>query len=311
VIAHWDEVEQRDVDRPPMGLTVQRLGDAAGARGIGVNRIRIEPGRLSTPPHSHGRSEEIFFVLGGSGLLWQDEAVCEVGAGDTIVHVADREEHTLRAGPDGLDVVIFGTRHPVEYGWLPRSNAMRFGYVWTEGRVDNPWDIEADVGALEFAEPGERPTNVVAVDDVETDQDGDRMVAEACGSVASGLKWSRRGPNEELAIPHCHSAEEEAFVVLEGDGTLELWPSPRAASFGAERETHSIRAGHVIARPPGTRIAHFIKAGASGMTCLVYGTREPNDICYYPRSNKIGFRGVGLLGRIESLDYWDGEPPPE
>ena len=44
------------------------------------------------------------------------------------------------------------------------------------------------------------------------------------------------------------------------------------------------------------------------MTCLVYGTREPNDICYYPRSNKIGFRGVGVLGRIESLDYWDGEP---
>ena len=56
----------------------------------------------------------------------------------------------------------------------------------------------------------------------------------------------------------------------------------------------------MIARPPGTRIAHFIKAGANGMTCLVYGTREPNDICYYPRSNKIGFRGVGVLGRIES-----------
>ena len=64
----------------------------------------------------------------------------------------------------------------------------------------------------------------------------------------------------------------------------------------------------MIARPPGTRISHFIKAGANGMTCLVYGTREPNDICYYPRSNKIGFRGVGVLGRIESLDYWDGEP---
>ena len=42
---------------------------------------------------------------------------------------------------------------------------------------------------------------------------------------------------------------------------------------------------------------------------LVYGTREPNDICYYPRSNKIGFRGVGVLARLESLDYWDGEPP--
>ena len=112
--------------------------------------------------------------------------------------------------------------------------------------------------------------------------------------------WGREG--EGL------TAEEEAFVVLEGDGTLELWPSPVAASRGAQRETHELRAGHVIARPPGTRISHFIKAGPNGMTCLLYGTREPNDICYYPRSNKIFLRGVGVIGRIESLDYWDGEP---
>jgi uncharacterized cupin superfamily protein len=128
--------------------------------------------------------------------------------------------------------------------------------------------------------------------------------------VNTGLKWSIRRPGAELAIPHCHSEEEEAFVVLEGDGTLELWPSPVSASRGAKRETLPIRAGHVIARPPGTRISHFIKAGPNGMTCLVYGTRAPNDICYYPRSNKISWRGVGVIGRIESLDYWDGEPPP-
>ena len=76
----------------------QRLGDAAGTERVGVNRIRIEPGRLSTPPHSHGASEEIFFVLGGSGLSWQDEQVYEVGPGDCIVHQADHEEHTLRGG---------------------------------------------------------------------------------------------------------------------------------------------------------------------------------------------------------------------
>jgi len=308
VISHWDEIEGVRREKGPMAATWQRLGDAAGAKGIGVNRIRIEPGKLSTPPHSHNRAEEIFFVLAGSGLSWQDEAVCEVRAGDTLVHLANREEHTLRAGAGGLDVIGFGTRHAPEYGWLPRSNAMRFGYVWTEGRVDDPWNVEAEVGELEFAKAGERPANVVALDDVELDEDGDKMVAEAAGSVQSGLKWARRGPNAEVAIPHCHSAEEEAFVVLEGDGTLELWPSPVPAARGVKGETHEIRAGHVIARPPGTRVSHFIKAGPNGMTCLVYGTREPNDICYYPRSNKIAWRGVGVLGRIETLDYWDGEP---
>jgi uncharacterized cupin superfamily protein len=308
VIAHWDDVEGVRREKGPMAATWQRLGDAAGTHEIGVNRVRVEPGRLPTPPHSHGRSEEIFFILEGSGLSWQDGAVCEVRAGDTIVQVADREEHTLRAGPDGLDYLVFGTRHPVEYGWLPRSRALRFGYVWTEGRDDNPWEIEAEVGELEFAEPGERPPNVVALEDVELHEDGDKMVAEAAGSLKSGLKWSSRAPNAEVAIPHCHSAEEEAFVVLEGDGTLELWPSPVPAARGVTGETHPIRAGHVIARPPGTRVSHFIKAGANGMTCLVYGTRNPNDIVYYPRSNKIAWRGVGVLGRIETLDYWDGEP---
>jgi uncharacterized cupin superfamily protein len=308
VIAHWDEIESRHLEKGPMAAMWQRLGDAAGTKTVGVNRIRIEPGRLPTPPHSHGASEEIYYVLGGSGLAWQDEEVCEVRAGDCIVHVADHHEHTLRAGPDGLDVLVYGTRHPTEYGWLPRSNAVRLGYPWVEGRTDSPWEIEAEVGDVEFATPGARPENVVNLDDLEQDEDGDRMLAEAAGSIATGLKWSIRGPNQELAIPHCHSAEEEVFVVLAGGGTLELWPSPVPTARGAQRETHELRTGHVVARPPGTRASHFIKAGAQGMTCLVYGTRDSNDIVYYPRSNKIAWRGVGVLGRVENLDYWDGEP---
>jgi uncharacterized cupin superfamily protein len=98
------------------------------------------------------------------------------------------------------------------------------------------------------------------------------------------------------------------FVVLDGSGTVELWPTPVTAARGATLESHEIRPGHVIARPAGTRIAHSIKAGADGITYLAYGTREPNDICYYPRSNKTYFRGVGLMTRLEHLPYEDGEP---
>jgi uncharacterized cupin superfamily protein len=308
VISHWDELEGVRREKGPMAATWQRLGDAAGAKGIGVNRVRVDPGRLSTPPHSHGLSEEIFFVLGGSGLSWQDGAVCEVRAGDTIVHLADREEHTLRAGADGLDYLVFGTRHPVEYGWLPRSRALRFGFVWTEGRDDNPWDIEEQVGELEFAAPGGRPANVVAFDDIPFDKDGDKLLGESAGSARSGLNWIHREAGLRGSVPHCHSLESEAFVVLDGGGTVELWPTPLAAERGATSESHELRPGHVIARPGGTRIAHSIKAGADGITYLAYGTREPNDICYYPRSNKIYFRGVGLMTRVEHLPYEDGEP---
>ncbi len=44
------------------------------------------------------------------------------------------------------------------------------------------------------------------------------------------------------------------------------------------------------------------------LTFLAYGTRRPDDVCYYPRSNKIYFRGLGLIARLEDLDYDDGEP---
>jgi uncharacterized cupin superfamily protein len=115
----------------------------------------------------------------------------------------------------------------------------------------------------------------------------------------------------EVAVPHCHSEEEEVFVILEGEATLELWPSPISLERGATREDVELRAGHIVARPPGTRIAHCLRTGAAGMTLLTYGTREPNDIVYYPRSNKLYWRGVGVIGRIEHVDYWDGEQRPD
>ena len=71
--------------------------------------------------------------------------------------------------------------------------------------------------------------------------------------------------------------------------------------------TGSVRRGSVVSRPAGTRVAHAFRAGGSGLVLLAYGTREPNDIAYYPRSNKVFLRGVGLIARLEPLGYWDGE----
>jgi uncharacterized cupin superfamily protein len=296
-----------------MDATWQRLGDAAGAEGIGVNRVRVAPGMLPTPPHSHGASEETFFVVAGSGLAWQDDAGHDVGPGDCVVHRANEMEHTFRAGPDGLDYLVYGTNHPTELGWLPRSRAVRLGWPWVEGRTDDPWDVEVQAEPLAFGEGGERPPNIVHLDDVSATEprggDTVKALAAAAGSRTTGLNWRRLSPGRMGPPPHCHSEDEEVFVVLEGDGTLELWPSPLAEARGVQREDVPVRAGHVVARPPATRVAHAFRAGAAGMTMLVYGTRRPNDICYYPRSRKIAWRGVGLIGRVESLDYMDGEPP--
>lgn len=311
MLAHWDEVEADRREKGEIAASWQRLGNAAGTHAVGVNRVRIDPGRLSTPPHSHGASEELVFVLGGSGLSWQDEQAYELRPGDCVVHVYDREEHTLRGGPDGLDVLIFGTRHPTELGWLPRSQAIRFGWPWVQGRTDDPWDVEAQSEPLAFGEPSPRPGNIVNVDEVGavTDRPGTwKGLAAAAGSERTGLNWVQLDAGVMRTPPHCHSAEEETYVILDGAGTLELWPSPVAERRGEARRDVEIRAGHVIAQPPGTKIAHALRAGTDGLTYLAYGTREPNDVAYYPRSNKLYWRGVGLIGRVESLEYDDGEP---
>jgi uncharacterized cupin superfamily protein len=54
-------------------------------------------------------------------------------------------------------------------------------------------------------------------------------------------------------------------------------------------------------------VAHMLRAGDAGLTFLAYGTREAGDMCFYPDSSKIAFRGLGVIARIERLDYWDDE----
>ena len=120
-IAHWDDVERGRAELGHLAGWWRDLGHAAGSRTIGVKRIEIDPGRWSTPAHAEGAEEEIFYVLGGSGLSWQDGKTYEVREGDCLVHRPAREAHTLRAGDDGLDVLAFGQRINVQVGYLPRA----------------------------------------------------------------------------------------------------------------------------------------------------------------------------------------------
>jgi uncharacterized cupin superfamily protein len=310
-VAHWDDVEWRSRAKGAMDASWQRLGDAAGSHGVGVNRVRVAPGKLPTPPHSHGASEELYFVLAGSGLAWQDDEVHEVRPLDCVIHRPDEHEHTFVAGSGGLEYLVFGTRHPTEIGWLPRSRAIRIGWPWAEGRDDDPWDTEAEAAPLEHGEPAPRPENILNVDEVELEDNGTMTTAPLATrerSTLAGLHWEQLAAGRRGSPPHCHSEEEEVFVILDGEATLELCPSPVKEARGAASEAIALRPGHIVVRPPGSGIAHSFLAGPNGATMLIYGTRRANDMCWYPRSSKIYWRGLGVIGRIESLEYGDGEP---
>jgi uncharacterized cupin superfamily protein len=311
-LVHWDDVEGFDVPAgvQPLGGRWQRLADAAGSVRVGLQRVVLAPGQMITPPHVHSAEEEIFHVLRGSATLWQDGLTCTVAAGDTIVHPARGEPHTLIGGDDGVDVLIFGTRVVAEHGVLPRTSVAWIGDRGVTLNADHPWQAESALG-LPDGTAGKRPANVVALGDVEGDYGGmSKRLGAAGGAKVSGLNKLALPSNEEGAPPHCHSSEEEVFAVLEGAGVLELWGAPTAGEPPRTEpdETLQLRPGHIVSRPAGTRISHCFRAGTDGLTYLAYGTRDANDVAYYPRSNKIFFRGLGVIARLEQLDYFDGEP---
>lgn len=277
------------------------LGRGAGSRTVGLRRIEVADGYFSTPAHEHGADEEIFYVLGGQGLLWQDGHTYAIGAGDCIVHRPKRGPHTLRGGPGGLDVLVFGERRDASLTALPRAGVAWSFPRWIElGAGENPFAREAAAGAPECPEPSsERPRNLVALADVPTVFDGRvRRLGKAAGSVTSGLNHAVLSAGQQGAPAHCHSAEEELFVLLAGEGVLELWPRGEEGP-----EEHSLRSGDVISRPAGTGIAHAIRPGDQGMTYLAYGTHESSDMCFYPQSGRVSLRGLGIALRSPEIEY--------
>jgi uncharacterized cupin superfamily protein len=142
--------------------------------------------------------------------------------------------------------------------------------------------------------------------------DGSRsgsVVGQRVGTVARklGAGVDIVPPGKRACPYHFHYAQEEMFVILEGEGTL------RVAG-----EMIPIRAGDVIGIPPGPEYPHqIINTSDAPLTYLSFSTQELPEVCEYPDSGKyVAFaRAKGTLlegGRMHrpdtDLDYWDGEP---
>ncbi|GAA5174672.1 cupin domain-containing protein [Niveibacterium umoris] len=125
-----------------------------------------------------------------------------------------------------------------------------------------------------------------------------------------GVSYDVIPPGKAICPFHNHYANDEFYVVLEGEGTYR---------FGDAR--YPVAAGDVMGAPAGGRDTahHLINTGSVPLRVLVMSSMREPDVCEYPDSDKFlvmagkspgaegvaTFRHVGRRG--DAVDYWDGE----
>ncbi|MBL8519672.1 MAG: cupin domain-containing protein [Betaproteobacteria bacterium] len=131
--------------------------------------------------------------------------------------------------------------------------------------------------------------------------------------LARGTAAKKLGASYDILAPgkrgcpyHLHHAQEELFVILEGEGTL------RVAG-----EVIPVKAGDTVFIPAGPEYPHqIINTSSAPMKYLSVSTMETPEICEYPDSGKFMAEGSQASGapfevidrKGLGVDYWEGEP---
>ncbi len=165
------------------------------------------------------------------------------------------------------------------------------------------------------------PKPLVNLDELEFDdvEDNDYYTSRrarfsaSIGACQLGYNLTELPAGKAQCPFHSHRAEEEMFLIIEGEGELR---------FGNQR--YRIRKHDVIACPTGgADVAHqIINTGNSTMRYLSLSNMADVEVCEYPDSNKIGVFAAApgapnlreLHRAASAVDYYDGEttaPPGE
>lgn len=81
---------------------------ALGAERIGLTLYRMNAGNRVGFGHRHKDAEEVYVILSGSGRFRVEGELFEVGERD-IVHCRPDAMREWEAGPDGLEMLAFGS----------------------------------------------------------------------------------------------------------------------------------------------------------------------------------------------------------
>lgn len=141
------------------------------------------------------------------------------------------------------------------------------------------------------------------------------LFSAGIGARQLGYNLTELPPGSAQCPFHAHRAEEEMFLILDGEGELRS---------GDQR--HPLRRHDVVACPTGgPEVAHqIINTGTVPLRYLAVSTLSSTEVCEYPDSGKVGIfaeasgatgaPGLRRMFRDEStVDYYDRESlqPPQ
>jgi mannose-6-phosphate isomerase-like protein (cupin superfamily) len=109
----------RDVEDSAPRFGFEEVQEARFARSdlnsetIGLAFHRVKPNCRQGFAHRHQRAEEIYVILSGEGRMKLDDEVIAVAPMDAI-RVEPTVARAFEAGPDGLQLLVFGPHHENE-----------------------------------------------------------------------------------------------------------------------------------------------------------------------------------------------------
>lgn len=113
-LADLDLFENRPERSSRFGCKLGMVGEAIGARDLGVTYTEVEPGRRAFPYHCHHGNEEMFVILEGTGTYRIGDAEHAISAGSVCA--------APKGGPETAHQIINTGDVPLKYLALSTMN---------------------------------------------------------------------------------------------------------------------------------------------------------------------------------------------
>lgn len=124
-VINLDELEFQSHEDGPFKESYGIIGEKIGAQKLGYSLTILPPGKMVCPFHNHHTSEEMFFILEGTGTLRFGEKTYPLRAHDVIACPPGGREvahQIINTGETDLKYFCLSTKEPAEVVEYPDSN---------------------------------------------------------------------------------------------------------------------------------------------------------------------------------------------